>query len=136
VHGSSEIPFEAVAFSPDNQYVLFGSEDGTVRIWETATARRIHQLRRHQRKIYAVAFSPDSKSAVTAGVDPSARFWDVASGKELSLISGGATHAVAFSPNGKMVLTGGVRCVLWDATTKELLAEFPAYQSTARTVAF
>jgi WD40 repeat protein len=35
-----------------------------------------------------------------------------------------------------MVLTGGVRCVLWDATTKELLAEFPAYQSTVRTVAF
>jgi hypothetical protein len=68
----------AVAFSPDGQCVLTGSQDGTAQLWDAATGRPVGPPWRHPGSVRAVAFRPDSRMAVTAGDDRTARLWEVA----------------------------------------------------------
>jgi WD40 repeat protein len=49
-----------VAFSPDGQRVLTGSNDGKVIVWDAASGESLLTLgRRGDRWIHAAAFSPD-----------------------------------------------------------------------------
>ena len=78
-----EAQVSCVAFAPDGKTVASASEDKTVRLWDTATGKEIHQLRGHQRWVNSVVFSPDGKMVASASADHTVRLWDAASGKEI-----------------------------------------------------
>ena len=48
-----------VAFSPDGKYVVTGSDDLTVKLWDVASGREIRTFRGHAAKITAVGVSSD-----------------------------------------------------------------------------
>jgi WD40 repeat protein/tetratricopeptide (TPR) repeat protein/tRNA A-37 threonylcarbamoyl transferase component Bud32 len=104
----------AVTFSPDGQLAMTGSEDGTARLWHTATGRPVGQPLRHDGWVFAVAFSPNGRLALTGSGDVfkrtgEARFWDTATGKAVGqpLRPEGLVRRVAFSADGQLVLTSG-----------------------------
>ena len=64
-------------FSPDGEFVVSVSLDGTARIWRADGAGIPAVLRGHDRGIVDVAFSPDGTHVVTASRDGTARIWRV-----------------------------------------------------------
>jgi len=68
----------AVAYSPDGKTALTGSQDGTARLWDTATAQAIGVAMKHQAPLVSVAYSPNGETVVTVTEDNTARLWDVA----------------------------------------------------------
>jgi WD40 repeat protein len=70
-----------VAFSPDNKLVVSASEDGIVRIWDSATADLQRSLKGHAHDVVGVAFSPDGKLVASASEDKTVKIWDTATGK-------------------------------------------------------
>jgi len=90
---------------------------GFVRVWETATGRRL--VARSDIGIDGVAFDPQGRRFVTAG-DYGAYVWDADTGGVLRAlrVEGGADDA-GFSPDGMRVVTAGFRGTarIWDAAT-------------------
>ncbi|KAL2048193.1 hypothetical protein N7G274_000104 [Stereocaulon virgatum] len=51
----------SVAFSPDGKQVVSGSDDGTVRLWDSVTGAALQTLEGHSDNVSSVAFSPGGR---------------------------------------------------------------------------
>ena len=67
-----------MAFSPDGQRIVTGSDDQTAKVWEAASGRELLTLKGHSGGIWSVAFSPDGQRIVTGSRDQTARVWEAA----------------------------------------------------------
>jgi WD40 repeat protein/serine/threonine protein kinase len=112
-------PVNALAFSPGGGQLATASLDHTVKLWETTTGRRIHDLP-HTGNALGVAFTLDGKRLASTGEDKTVRIWDVKSGRQVLGLRGhtDSTGCVAFSPDGHRLASAsldGTICI-WDAT--------------------
>ena len=67
-----------MAISPDNRWVVTGSDDNTARLWDLSAkdpAANPVVLRGHEGPVRAVAISPDNRWVVTGSYDKTARLW-------------------------------------------------------------
>jgi WD40 repeat protein len=64
-----------VALSADGRVALSGSQDTTLRLWETSSGRCLRTLQAHHSEIQAVALSGDGRFALSASRDHTIRVW-------------------------------------------------------------
>jgi WD40 repeat protein len=138
----------AVAFSRDGSRMASASQDGTARIWDTATWRELQVLdnpdtasEAGQRRVYDVAFSPNGALLAMASAEGNVILFDVASGDVLQKLRGHSNEVqgVAFAPDG-LTLASGSRdgtIRLWNtATWRELLRLEPEKGFTPYSISF
>jgi WD40 repeat protein len=130
---------EAVAFSPDRQYLLSATHQKAV-LWEVATGKRVRTLKKHAGWITAISFSSDGRYAVSGGDDQTVQLWEVATGRYIHTFTGhsGSINAVALSDDGKRVLSGSStgEIKLWDAATGKAGPPLPKQAGGITSLAF
>lgn len=97
----------AVAFAPDRQQVVVGTESGQVLLW-SPSRRQVVTLDNSKQPVTSVAFAPDGQQFATASEDGLVRLWQL-DGTLVLTLSGqaSAVRSVAFSPDGDRIVSGG-----------------------------
>lgn len=89
-HGNSVF---AVRYSPDQQYLLSGSRDARLKVWDAKAGYiQAAEVVAHMYAINHIDFSPDGKHFVTCSMDKSIKVWDARELKLLKVIDR-ARHA-------------------------------------------
>jgi WD40 repeat protein len=128
---------DVIAVSPDSHWLVTGSGDATVRLWDLTAedpAASPLVLRGHKDDITTVAFSPDIHWLVTGSADQTARLWDLSAPNPTasSIVLRGHEEwieTVSFSPDGHWLVTGSgdTTARLWDLTASNPAAPLVLY---------
>jgi WD40 repeat protein len=103
--------------SRDGKYMVTGSYDNTVKLWDYASGRELVTLSGHQNVVESVAFSPDGRTIASGSYDGTIKFWDVATGKLKHSWESywNRNKEIEFSPDGKsIVFTSDSACLVYD----------------------
>jgi WD40 repeat protein len=97
-----------LAYSPDGRLLATCSKDRTVRLWDAATGRLLHNCTGHLGQIECVVFSPDGRFVASGDWSGQIRLWNPLTGVQL----GYAQHreqiwCLRFDPSGRFLVSGG-----------------------------
>jgi hypothetical protein len=121
-----DVPIGSVAFSPNGERIVSGSDDGTVRLWDLQGNQIGEPFEGHSNLVRSVAFSPNGERIVSGSYDGTVRLWDLQGNQigepfqdhalqrrtpPIFFLFG--AHSVAFSPDGKYIVSGR-----WDGTLR------------------
>jgi len=128
----------AVAVSPDGRFIVSGSWDRTVKVWDAQSGALLRSLKGHT-SVSAVAVSPDGRFIVSGSQDRTVKVWDAQSGALLRSLGGhtGPVHAVAVSPDGRFIVSGSQdqTVKVWDAQSGALLRSLGGHTGPVLAVA-
>jgi WD40 repeat protein/serine/threonine protein kinase/tetratricopeptide (TPR) repeat protein len=118
-------PSVRVVFSPDGRLVASGGNNGTVKLWNTASGQEMWTHPAHIGQVRGVAFSPDGQIVASGGFDGPVTLWDAPSGKKLRTLKGHTNkiYGIVFSPDGRLLASGSKdgTVKLWDPASGQLL---------------
>jgi len=74
----------ALAFSRNGEFILSGSWDQQIILWEAKSGKRSKTFTGHAGIIYTLEFSSDNKNFVSTSNDNTVRLWDIPKGGEIA----------------------------------------------------
>ncbi|KIJ57583.1 hypothetical protein HYDPIDRAFT_96042 [Hydnomerulius pinastri MD-312] len=131
----------SLAFLPDNNYVISGSRDKTIRVWSLTEGHEIGEAIEIGRAAWAVAASGDGKFLASGGADGKVVVWDAKSHEKV--VEGKERHSnwvksLSFSSDSKRVASASTdkSVIIWSTSTGEKLAgPFTGHTDEVRCVA-
>ncbi|URD53703.1 WD40 repeat domain-containing protein [Chroococcidiopsis sp. CCNUC1] len=98
----------AVAVTPDGKWVISGSSDNTVKIWNLKTGNIKLTLTGHTGSVNAVAVTPDGKWVISGSSDKTVKVWNLNIGQLLRTLPEhtDSVNAVAVTSDGKWIISG------------------------------
>ncbi|MEM9512471.1 MAG: WD40 repeat domain-containing protein, partial [Cyanobacteria bacterium P01_E01_bin.48] len=113
----------AVSLSPDGSRIASGSDDTTVRLWQT-DGTLLHQLDDRAARVTSVAFSPDGKWLATADADGAIWLRQAEDGRPVRALKdrGAWLTQLAFAPDGgRLAAATRDRAVdIWDVESGQV----------------
>ncbi|EIW85853.1 WD40 repeat-like protein, partial [Coniophora puteana RWD-64-598 SS2] len=117
----------SVAYSPDGNWIASGSEDKTIRIWDSNTSLPVSKpLEGHNDIVSSITFAPNGRSIVSGSDDRTLLVWDALTQEVvLGPLEGHTDYvwSVKYSPDGRLIASGSedgfVR--LWNSTSGDCI---------------
>ncbi len=117
-----------VAYSPDGKYVVTGSHDNTLKLWNALNGKEIRTFSMHTGPVRSVCFNPEGSRILTSSVDNKAQVYDITTCKLLVeiVIDKDRLFKACYSPDGSKILTMNDRdgIALWNASNGEKIGEY------------
>ena len=142
----------ALAFSSDGRWLVSGTRDGEIQMWDVATGEALVAFadpteRENLGSISALAFSPD-RALLAAGTRGHIHLWEVDTADKLFSVNAEHTRGgrpsnssaapLVFSPDGAVLVNGlNIGTIqVWDVTTGDQIAALDEHTQEVSTLAF
>jgi WD40 repeat protein len=130
----------SICISTDEQFILSGSTDNTVKLWEIATGKCLHTFAEHTGEVAAVCISADSRFVLSGSNDRTLKLWDIAARHCVRTYEGHTDRvtSVSLSVDGLYTLSGSndKTMKLWEVSTGRCLRTFAGYTEAVTAVSF
>ncbi len=130
-----------LAISPNSQFLVSGSKDFMIKIWNLKTGKLIRTLSGHYEPISSVQFASRGKVLISRSVSGKVLFWDFATGESRNRLTHETTDpaivAKPLDPRGTILasLTWDGTILLRDLRTNEARQIEPGSVSTSQAIA-
>jgi WD40 repeat protein len=129
-----------IDLSTDGHYIVTGSYDHLVRLWNFDDGRLLKTFSGHEGTVWTVCFSPDGKYIASSGDDAIIKIWDCSSGKLVRNLKGHTriVWSVRFSPDGNRLVSCSFDFSLktWNVSDGRLLRDNREHTETVVDAAF
>ena len=134
----------AMAFSPDGKWLVFGNGEGGVKLWDVAAGRELRTLAVPFKYVSSIAFSADGNRLAVGGSIYSSqheiKIWELPEGRESRTIGGlkNTISALSFDPEGRLLAAANwdQTIKVWDLNTGQMLRELKGHTQPVDAVAF
>lgn len=127
----------ALAVSPSGQYVVSGSHDNTIKIWETHAPQKGRGPVPHPQFVRAIAATQDGRLGVSCSHDGTLKTWSVRTGEVIQIITVPKyLTAIALTGDGSKVIscTYGETPTLRDITSGECIGSLNDHNDLIRSI--
>ncbi len=111
----------SVSCSPDGKYVLSGSTDSTLILWNPKSGARLNPLKGHNSFVECVSWSPDGTRFASGSLNGGVIIWDANSLLRVRTLKGHTfgVESICWSPDGKYLASGASdeTIVIWDVNS-------------------
>ena len=96
----------SLVFSPDGMFLVSGSHDETIKLWDVQTGGVVRTFHGHTDWVVSVSISPDCATIASGSIDKTICLWHVQAGDCFCVIDGfnGHVNSVSFSPTDPHLL--------------------------------
>jgi len=114
-------PVCSLAFSPDGEWLVSGSNDSSIKLWSASRGKLIRTFLGQKGAITSLAFSPDGHLLASGSADKTVVILAPTTGTRIETLVGQseAIEAVSFSPNGLTLVSASDDGTLraWEVST-------------------
>jgi pleiotropic regulator 1 len=128
----------SIDFDPSNQWFVTGSNDRTIKFWDTASGQLKLSLTGHINTVRGLVVSDKHTYVYSAGEDKTVRCWDLVTNKNIRNYHGhlSGVYCIALHPELNIIATGGRDATvrLWDVRTKTQIHCFHGHTDAVQSV--
>ena len=121
----------SVCISSDSRYIVSGSEDNTIKLWNLHTGKLIRTFTGHNYDVRSVCISSDSKYIVSGSHDNTIKLWDSHTGELISNFTGhnDNVRSVCISSDSRYIVSvsNDNTIKLWALHIGELIRTFTGH---------
>ena len=98
----------AIAITSDNKYIISGSYDWTIRIWNLLEKRQETVLEGHTYGITSIAITSDSKYVISGSKDKTIRIWNLFEKRQETVLEGhnDSITCIAITSDNTYIISG------------------------------
>ena len=128
---------DALALTLNNDFLVSGSCDGLIRVWDARSGRLVRHLKGHTGGVRALRLILDGLILASGSEDMTIRIWDLSSGRELGQLDGHTDTVTSLDAHGLMLASGSDDGTfrIWDIGHRCEWARSTAYMGAVRAVA-